>query len=123
MLTQNSEKGLGGLDRHGEERAGVLALVRQADVTDSDGELLPRGSHQLNSVVSESCIKREGTNNQRAQSSLIGIIHIDFSDSSKLAEVLHVIQMTFNRIQMNTLCFESFQIVVKCSKHILQPVV
>lgn len=27
VLTQNSEKGLGGLDRHGEERAGVLALI------------------------------------------------------------------------------------------------
>lgn len=27
VLTQNGEKGLGGLDRHGEERAGVLALI------------------------------------------------------------------------------------------------
>lgn len=59
MLTQNSEKGLGGPDRHGEERASVLALVWQADVTDPDGELLPRGSHQLNSVVSQSCVRQK----------------------------------------------------------------
>ena len=57
MLTQNSEEGLGGLDGHGEERAGVLALVRQADVADSDGELLPRGPHQLDPVVSQSCMR------------------------------------------------------------------
>lgn len=65
MLTQNSEKGLGGLDRHGEERAGVLALVWQADVTDSDGELLPRGSHQLNSVVPQSCVTQDDTHTKK----------------------------------------------------------
>lgn len=59
MLTQNSEKGLGGLDRHGEQRAGVLALIWQADVTNSDGELLPWGSHQLNSVVPQGCRLKE----------------------------------------------------------------
>lgn len=63
ILTQNSEEGLGGLDRHGEERAGVLALIWQADVTNSDGELLPWGSHQLNSVVPQGCRLKEGTKN------------------------------------------------------------
>lgn len=59
VLTQNSEKGLGGLDRHGEERAGVQALVRQADVTDPDSELLRRGSYQLDSVIPQSWTEKE----------------------------------------------------------------
>lgn len=67
LLTQNSEKGLGGLDRHGEERAGVLALIWQADVTDSYGELLPWRSHQLNSVVPQSCIREVKTKNHRVK--------------------------------------------------------
>lgn len=45
MLTQNSEKGLGGPDRHREEWASVQSLVWQADVIDSDGELLRWGSN------------------------------------------------------------------------------
>lgn len=67
LLTQNSEKGLGGLDRHGEERAGVLALIWQADVTDSYGELLPWRSHQLNSVVPQSCFREVKTKNHRVK--------------------------------------------------------
>lgn len=51
VLTQYGEEGLGGLDRHGEERAGVLALIRQADVTDFDRQLLPGRSHQLDPVI------------------------------------------------------------------------
>lgn len=59
MLTQNSEEGLGGLDRHGEKRAGVQAIVWKADVTDFDGELLRRSSYQLDSVVPQSCVKKQ----------------------------------------------------------------
>lgn len=64
-LTQYSEKGLGGLDRHGEERAGVQALIRQADVTDSDGELLPRCSHQLDPVIPQSCMAERKVKKER----------------------------------------------------------
>lgn len=71
-LTQNGEEGLGGLDRHGEERAGVLALIRQADVTDSNCELLPRRSHQLDSVIPQSCVaqgreKKRGKENTQEE--------------------------------------------------------
>lgn len=85
MLTQNSEKGLGGLDRHGEERAGVQAFVWQADVTDSDGELLRRGSHQLDSVVPQSWVRKENKEPQRKQRQKTeltnGQIHAEFSDA------------------------------------------
>lgn len=64
ILTQNSEKGLGGLDRHGEEWACVLALVWQADVTNADGKLLPRGSYQLDPVVPQSCMRHETQESQ-----------------------------------------------------------
>lgn len=89
MLTQNGEKGLGGLDRHGEERTGVLALVWQADVTDSDGELLPRGSHKLDSVVPQSCVKKHDAENHKAHSEnktetefTNGKIHAGFTDGN-----------------------------------------
>lgn len=55
VQTQNSEEGLGRLDRHGEERAGVQSFIWQADVANSDGELLWRGSQQLDSVIPQSC--------------------------------------------------------------------
>lgn len=64
-LTEYGEKGLGGLDRHGEERAGVLALIRQADVTDFDRELLPRRSHQLDPVIPQSCAAESETKKER----------------------------------------------------------
>ena len=51
ILTENSQVGFGCSDRHGEERAGVHAFIRQRDVTDADGQLGPRRAHQLNPVV------------------------------------------------------------------------
>lgn len=50
-FTQNSEESLGGLDGHGEEWTRVLSLVWKSHFTDADGQLLPRGSNQLNPVV------------------------------------------------------------------------
>lgn len=64
-LTQYGEIGLCGLDGHGEERAGVLALIRQADVTDSDCELLPRRSHQLDPVIPQSCVAERREKKER----------------------------------------------------------
>lgn len=61
--TQDGEKGLGGLDGHGEERARVLALIWQADVADPDGELLRWRSHQLDSVIPQSCMRKDNTEN------------------------------------------------------------
>lgn len=50
-LTQNSQVGFGRSDRHGEQRAGVHAFVRQCDIIDADGQLRPRGVNQLDPVV------------------------------------------------------------------------
>lgn len=51
VLTEDGEESLGGFDRHGEQRAGVLPFIRQGHVTDADAQLVPRRSHQLDSVV------------------------------------------------------------------------
>lgn len=53
-LTKDGEESLGSLDRHGEQRAGVLPFVRQGRVADTDAQLVPRRSHQLDSVVPQS---------------------------------------------------------------------
>lgn len=52
-LTQHGDRGPGGADGHGEDGAGVLALVGQLHVVDGDGELGGRGAVQLDTVVSE----------------------------------------------------------------------
>lgn len=52
-LTQHSDEGLGSSHRHSEDGAGVLALVRQGHVADADAELMGRGLHQLNPIISQ----------------------------------------------------------------------
>lgn len=49
--TQHGDSSSCGADRHGEDGAGVLALVRQLHVRDGDGELCGQGAIQLDSVV------------------------------------------------------------------------
>lgn len=51
LLTQNCQVGFGCSDGHGEERTGVHAFIGQCDITDTDGQLRPRCTHQLNPVV------------------------------------------------------------------------
>lgn len=53
-LTEDGEESLGSFDRHGEQGAGVLPFVRQGHVADADAQLVPRRSHQLDSVVPQS---------------------------------------------------------------------
>lgn len=115
LLTQNSEKGLGGLDRHGEERAGVLALIRQADVTDSYGELLPWRSHQLNSVIPQSCMREVKTKNHRVKKQIL--------QSSVMAVYCRcfVIQVTLSRRRVTAPCLQ-FHMIVKYCEHMLWPV-
>lgn len=51
VLTQNSQISFGRSDRHGEERTGVHAFIRQRDITDADGQLWWCCTHKLDSVV------------------------------------------------------------------------
>lgn len=51
--TQHGDGGPGRAHRHGEDGAGVLALVGQLHVGDGDGELGGRGALQLDAVISE----------------------------------------------------------------------
>lgn len=114
-LTQDGEEGLGGLDRHGEERAGVLALVWQADVTDSDCELLPRRSHQLDSVIPQSCITKGGRRwgSRRVKNNRLG------EKSAAAINFRHsVIQTTLSRGRASAPCLQSFEMLVtRCEKH------
>lgn len=54
-LTQHSDEGLGSSHGHGEDGAGVLALVGQGHVADADAELVGCGFHQLNPIISKGC--------------------------------------------------------------------
>lgn len=128
-LTQYGEKGLGGLDRHGEERAGVLALIRQADVTDSDCELLPRRSHQLDPVIPQSCVaeRREKKHRkERKRKSQSG------KQSSRqppgrsrwrqLVSDIFVIQTTFSRGRASApSAFVHFECVTRCQRTLRWP--
>lgn len=114
-LTQDGEEGLGGLDRHGEERAGVLALVWQADVTDSDCELLPRRSHQLDSVIPQSYITKGGT---RWGSRWVKNNHLGEKSAAAINFRHSVIQTTLSRGRASAPCLQSFEMLVtRCEKH------
>ena len=52
-LTEHGDEGLGGPHGHGEDGAGVLALVRQRHVADADAELVRSRSDQLDPIVTE----------------------------------------------------------------------
>lgn len=64
-LTQHGDRGPGGADGHGEDGAGVLALVGQLHVVDGDGELGGRGAVQLDTVVSERWRTEDGGEGQK----------------------------------------------------------
>lgn len=49
--TQHGDQGLGRPHGHGEDGAGVLALVGQHHVADADGQLVGGGSLQLDPVI------------------------------------------------------------------------
>lgn len=58
-LTEHSDEGLGGPHRHGEDGAGVLALVRQGHVADADAELVGSGPNQLDPIITKGWGHRE----------------------------------------------------------------
>lgn len=52
-LTEHSDERLGRPHGHGEDGAGVLALVRQGHVADADAELMRSGSNQLDPIITK----------------------------------------------------------------------